>query len=338
MTILLTGLKYFFATIFLFASYGASYQYIGTVLDEQKYLPIGKMIDVGGYKLHMVDQGFGGPTVVIDAGAGCNCLDWSLVQPEIAKFTRVITYDRAGYAWSEASPLDRTSENIVEELRTLLFNAQIPGPYLLVGHSFGGNNMRLYATKYPEEVVGVVLVDSAHEDLLDFVPLPGIEYFQLLMGFFYLGIFRLLTNVSSIQNSLDEHIKDLPLPVRKIYYAQRMTTKFATAVRAEAFFAQESCKQLQQSGRSLGDIPLTVITAGKPLMAHDHLRVKGIYTSDQVDAINKGWSELQIDLVTKSSCAKHIFAENSGHMICFEQPEIIVEMVREMIVELNQAN
>ena len=103
-------LKTIAATTLLLASSGALYQYIGTKLDEQKYPPIGKMVDIGGYKLHMIESGQNndGPTVVMDAGSGASSLDWQLVQPEIAKFAHVITYDRAGNGWSDASPLPRT--------------------------------------------------------------------------------------------------------------------------------------------------------------------------------------------------------------------------------------
>ncbi len=180
--VFMTGLKYFGATVFALAGLagsGVTYQYFGTISDEIVYQPLGKRVDIGGYKLHMIDEGSGGPTVVIDAGVGCNSLDWSLVQPEIAKFTRVITYDRAGYAWSDASPLPRTSATIVQELHVLLQNSDVPGPYILVGHSFGGCNMMLYANTYPDEVAGIVLVDSVHERLLEFVALPSIEYFIL---------------------------------------------------------------------------------------------------------------------------------------------------------------
>lgn len=327
---LLTHLKIFGAMMLALVGSGATYQHLSTKLDEQKYLPIGRLVDIGGYKLHMVDQGTGGPTVVIDSGVKCNCLDWSLVQPEIAKFTRVITYDRAGYAWSEESPFDRTSRNIVEELHRMLKNAGVPGPYILVGHSFGGNNMQLFAKMYPDEVIGLILVDAVHPNLLQFIDLPSIEYFQLMVGAVYLGIFRVLTHIPYVQKVLQKEIAKYPLEVQEVYHSHNITAKFVTAVAAEAACAQESCDQLLAHGNSLGDLPLIVITAGKPLMVYDE--VKNIYKDEKhVAAMNKGWYDLQHDLATKSSRVKHIIAENSGHMIPMDQPEIIVQAVYDMI-------
>jgi pimeloyl-ACP methyl ester carboxylesterase len=149
---------------------GIVYQAIASARDAQRYPPLGRLIDVVGYRLHINSTGEGTPAVVLDAGV-CDCsLNWCLVQPEVAKFTRVCSYDRAGMGWSDAGPSPRTSEVIVRELHTLLTNAGIAGPYVLVGHSFGGYNVRLFAHDYPEEVVGLVLVDSAHEDQWPMLP------------------------------------------------------------------------------------------------------------------------------------------------------------------------
>jgi pimeloyl-ACP methyl ester carboxylesterase len=121
-------------------------------------------IDVGGYKIFLHCMGTGTPTVILEAGFDDVADTWSLVQPEVAKFTRACAYDRAGLGQSDPGPEPRDSIQVVKELHTLLINASIEGPYVLVGHSLGGMYMRLFADQYPEEVKGLVLVDSSHID------------------------------------------------------------------------------------------------------------------------------------------------------------------------------
>lgn len=124
-------------------------------------------VDVGGRRLYILCTGRnveGSPTVVLEAGLGDSSSVWNRVQPEVAKFTRVCSYDRAGLGGSEPAPVPRTIETLVADLHTLLTNAKVSSPYVLVGHSLGGLLTRLYASRYPNEIAGMVLVDSAHED------------------------------------------------------------------------------------------------------------------------------------------------------------------------------
>ena len=126
---------------------------------------VSQLVDVGGHKLFVECQGSGSPTVVLDAGLGVVSRTWYKVQPQVAALTQVCRYDRAGLEQSDPGPRPRTSQRFVQELHTLLANARIGGPYVLVGQSLGGLNMQLYASTYPGEVVGLVLVDSLHPDL-----------------------------------------------------------------------------------------------------------------------------------------------------------------------------
>jgi len=124
----------------------------------------GRRIDVGGYRLHFECSGHGNVTVVMDAGLNMPAETWASVPAELSKFTRVCVYDRAGLGDSDPGPQPRTSQLIVNELHQALTNARVPGPYVLAGHSFGGLNVRLFASEYPKEVVGLVLIDASHED------------------------------------------------------------------------------------------------------------------------------------------------------------------------------
>jgi len=125
--------------------------------------PPGKLVDLGGHKLHVNCTGKGSPTVVIENGLGDFSFDWILVQNKVAAFTRVCTYDRAGYAWSEPGPKPRTFAQINMELRDALAKLHEPGPYVLVGHSYGGPVIRNFAAMYPHDVAGMVQVDAAFE-------------------------------------------------------------------------------------------------------------------------------------------------------------------------------
>ncbi len=137
----------------------AIYQTIATWIEDQKSPP-GQLIDVGGYKLHLYTMGKSLPTVILEHSLGG--IEGYLLIEDIAKLARVCTYDRAGYGWSNRSPYKRSSEQIVNELNTLLNNAGIKPPYILVGDSFGSYNVRLYAHTFPEKVVGMVLTDGLH--------------------------------------------------------------------------------------------------------------------------------------------------------------------------------
>jgi pimeloyl-ACP methyl ester carboxylesterase len=126
--------------------------------------PPGVLVDIGGYRLHLHCSGSGSPVVLLEAGAGDFSSDWSLVQPAVSQVTRVCSYDRAGYAWSDAGPLPRTIRQVTSELHAMIGAAGLPAPLVLVGHSLGGLYARAFAAAHPDQVAGVVLIDAAHED------------------------------------------------------------------------------------------------------------------------------------------------------------------------------
>src|SRR3712207_6165744 len=142
---------------------GANYEAIAARGDARRYPPPRQLVEVGGFRLHIQCIGTGSPTVVLDAGLSGSSLDWNLVQPELGRTTRVCAYDRAGMGWSDPGPQPRTPRQIAGELHTLLTNAGIAGPYVLVGHSLAGKNVRLFTIAHPEQVAGMVLVDARSE-------------------------------------------------------------------------------------------------------------------------------------------------------------------------------
>jgi len=153
-------LAWLFCFALLGALLGMLYQMLGTRRDARVYPPPGQLVDVGGHRLHIHQSGSGnGPTIVLEAGLMSTVLSWSGIEHELARSFRVVSYDRAGLGWSDLGPMPRTADRIVSELHVLLERAEIPPPYLLAGHSFGGLTVPLFAARYPEEVAGVVLVD-----------------------------------------------------------------------------------------------------------------------------------------------------------------------------------
>jgi pimeloyl-ACP methyl ester carboxylesterase len=138
--------------------------------------PPGRMVDIGGRRLHLHCTGTGTPTVIVENGGGSFTVDWALVQPAVSQFTRICTYDRAGYAWSDPGPLRDLPEQIMADLELLLRLGDVKPPYVLVGQSIGGLFIRDYQRRFPEQVGGMVLVDPTHEDhnayIIDGKPKP----------------------------------------------------------------------------------------------------------------------------------------------------------------------
>jgi pimeloyl-ACP methyl ester carboxylesterase len=156
--------------ILVLATIGAIYQAVSTKSDQRNYPALGQLVDVGGYRLHIYCIGEGSPTVILDAAADMMSSDWAWIQPEIAKHTRVCSYDRAGMGWSDSGPQPRDAKQVTTELHSLLTNAGIAAPYIMVGHSAAGLYARMYAAEYPEEVAGMVLVDPGHPDMDTRIP------------------------------------------------------------------------------------------------------------------------------------------------------------------------
>jgi pimeloyl-ACP methyl ester carboxylesterase len=300
---------------------------------KRQYPPIGRMIDVGGYRLHMHVEGEGTPTVVLDAGAGGIGLAWELVRPAIAKVTRVVTYDRAGLGWSQASPYPRDAAAMALELHTMLVKANISGPYILVGHSLGGSVARQFAAKYPNEVAGLVMVDSAHEQQMKHFPpamvkmansMKGMMSVMKIMG--KLGIFALKPNLISIGDN-----GKLPMDL----VAQMQGVMAFSSSHAEAMVAEsESVYAMQtQPVTTLGDLPLTVISHGQL----DTNAVPPSLGSQVRDEYEIAWQNLQVEITSLSTRGRRSVAERSGHNVMFDQPEIVVEAVLEMVKSSQQS-
>lgn len=306
---------------------GILYQNIATKLDEKKYPPLGQMIDVGGFQLHLYCTGKkNGPTVILESGLGSHSLDWALVQSSVSEFARVCSYDRAGYGWSEESPNERTSINMVEELHTLLKKSGEPGPYILVGHSLGGVNARLYASHYPTEVAGVILVDAAHEDQFDKMPKPALPNETVMLLMSRIGLIRLVSHTSQYQDSVQRIFGKLPPNIQETRNAQVLATKNVKTALRELSTLEKSLSQLKEDGGKLKNIPLVIITAIQAMP----MEGTGL-TQEEINNFQPTMSKLQKDLLKNSTRSRQVFADQSDHNVPLHQPDVIITAIRSVI-------
>lgn len=320
----------FVALIVALALTGMAYGRIAHARELRQFPPPGELVDVDGYKLHINCTGEGSPTVVIEAGSASWTLDWVPVQPKVAEFARVCTYDRAGYGWSQPGPRPRTGAQIVAELHTLLENAGVEGPYVLVGHSLGGIFVRLYAAECPDEVVGMVLVDARHEDFASRMTPESQEagaasdrMFSTLGLMTRLGLLRLLGSFMG-EEQLPPQLQYLPPEVHQEYLTVGYQAKYFDAVLDEGAVVEESDALVRSAG-PLRDMPLVVLTHGVP----DPTALGA--APEQAEEVEQIWQELQQDLTKLSSNSTLLVAEESGHAIPGEQPDAVVDAIRQVV-------
>jgi pimeloyl-ACP methyl ester carboxylesterase len=309
------------------AAAGAVFQFVNVRIEAHRYPPPGQLLDIGGSKLHIHCTGQGSPTVVMDAGLGDSSVTWDLVQPEVAKFARVCSYDRAGYGWSGAPTEPRTTVNIVNELDKLLAAAAVPGPFVLVGHSFGGFNVRMFASRHRDQVSGMVLVDSSHPDQLNRFP-PEAQPESVLFHY-KLGVWTMPFGVPRLLGWCHD---DYTFPNQPAAWARIAPEAIALDCRQltwRTVVAEES--QFRENGRavaatgSLGNLPLVVLS-------HDPEVGAGFPPADAASA-EHAWTEMQEELRALSSRSKRIVAKGSGHYIEVYRPELVIQAIREIVAD-----
>jgi pimeloyl-ACP methyl ester carboxylesterase len=337
------GLLGILALVVLAAIVGASYQALGERADARRFPQQGRSVSLGpafnNLALSIDCRGQGGPTVILDSGLGVPAVGWNPVQTEVAKFARVCSYDRAGYGWSEASSAPRTSLEIVKELHTLLEAANEKGPYILVGHSFGGYNVRVYNGQYPNDVSGMVLVDASHEDQVARMSAP-------LQAF-----------MKKTTEDMQRQVKLAPLLIRfgVVRFSQRnqgeapgvskefgqemlylqMQPKFIYASTGEMGLFSESANEVRAAG-NLGDKPLVVLTAGK---SADASQLPPGFPKKEFDDFHETWvNDLQVRESQLSTRGKRIMVPDSTHMIPFERPDTIVAAIHEVFTAASAGN
>ncbi len=328
----------FIVSLLALAGAGAIYEVVGAARSRRRFPVPGRLVQIGRHKLHIVCAGAGRPAVILESGIAASSLSWTVVQRAIAQFTRVCSYDRAGFGWSDAAREPRTSANLVVELHRLLKAERVPLPCVLVGHSFGGLLVTAFAHAYPAAVAGLVLVDPVdpREWLRE---TPGVR--RLLLGAVFFsrlgGVLARLGLVRLLLGLLMGGWPDVPRRVirlfgpdvtRKLHHIVGEVQKLPPEIRptVAAIWCQPKCFATMARHLSalptgaeamirigtLGDTPLTVISAG------------------DAPPSRVAWHS---ELARMSTRGRLTMARRSGHWILFDQPEIVVNAVRDHVAE-----
>ena len=323
-------------TLVLLLAAGAVYQITGTWRDRRRFPPPGHLVRFNERRMHIHVTGDGTPAVVFESGMGASCLSWTLVQPLVAQFTRAVSYDRAGHGWSDPAREPRTAQQVAQELHVLLDAAGVPGPYVLVGHSFGGYVNRAFAHLYRDEVVGMVLVDSVHpaewenptQEQLRMIEV-GLRYAWIAAWLARLGFVRFClarlargsprlgkaavsafgVDTAAAAQRIAGEIRKLPAPILPIVRAMWSQPKNFMSLGQHVAALPVSAAQAAAAS-TLGDLPLVVLSG-------DHHAAP--------------YADWQRDLAQLSSCGRHVVASDSGHWIHLDHPELVTGAIREVV-------
>lgn len=319
---------------------GFLYQMFGSRRDRRRFTSLGRWVEIArGQKLYVVEKGSGGPAVLFEAGIAATNLNWHHIQEKVSCFTATASYDRSGLGWSSPCRSRRTPGNISVELHTMLESAGIRPPYILVGHSFGGLVMRRYATMYPEEVTGVVLVDPMRCD--EWPPLNPDKQHMIERGkrlssyaipIARFGLARLaVTSLLCRSGRLSEHLAGaggmggrhvlkrvteevgkMPREVWPIIAAHWSRPGYYDGMRRHVEAVPETVREMECTD-PIRDIPVLVLTPGKstPL------------------------SEKCLEKIGNN--VRQVIAAESAHWIHLDEPTLVVESIREMVTAATPA-
>jgi pimeloyl-ACP methyl ester carboxylesterase len=300
---------------------GFAYETIASKSDWKRYPPPGELIDIGGFRLHLYCTGEhqeGSSTVILEAGGGNASPDWAMVQPEIAKVTRVCSYDRAGRAWSDPGPEPRSSKLFATELHTLLTKAGEYGPYVVVGHSYGSHTVRIFASDYTSEITGIILVDPRMEELYShpyFAATRSSGQMSMWAVLARFGFFRLIGK------------RMLPEP-----YQDKLPNYPVEIMITPQYFLMDDIEDTITSDNDVretngfGDTPLIVIVHDIP----DPL-LFGQLLGEELEEAEHMFQDAAKNLVNLSTNSQYVVAEGSGHLVIIERPDVVIDAILNLV-------
>lgn len=289
--------------------------------------PTGKLVDIGGRRLHIRCVGSGAPTVITESGSSSFSIEWALVQDKVAPLTRICSYDRAGFAWSDRGPEENTVEETMDDLHHLLRAAALPPPYVLVGHSIGGMYIQAYQRRYPDEVDGLILVDATPEEDLGYSwngkDTPGIFLTYDQLASVYAPYLKNPPPPLALPTAVDTPYNKLPPALQRAeIWAERLWRSRVDM--PHSWISAESWRQEFVALRkrrlatphALGNLPLIVLRRGRRT----------------TDVLN----QREADLVALSSVGKLVVATESDHEIQLYQPDLVAQAIRDVIGETHE--
>lgn len=313
------------------AAASAAYQRAGDRRDRHRFPPPGALIDTDHGPRHVWVLGAGAPPVVIVTCLGGPAVEWVAVAREVAKRTTVLLYDRAGLGWSPAGGRERSVIDMADELRAVLDAADVGGAPLVVGHSIGGVVARLHAMRHPNDVAGVVLVDSSHERMYELLerhdPTPWYRRRRwsqpMRERLRWLGVRRLRHELSHRRDlAAAQRDHGIPEDLVDAAVALELATGTSRGDRAEMAGLRRGLRDAADQARPLDDMPLTVITAG-PMPGTDRER-----------AWEPAWLPLQADLVAQSTRGRQVRADHSGHHVHRDDPDLVIRVITEAVNDI----
>ncbi len=307
------------------------------VIDDPIYTHAQRLVEIEpGRKLNLYCTGSGSPTVVFDAGLTDEDSVWGFIQPVIAQRTRTCSYDRAGVGFSDAGRRSSSSDNIVDDLHRLLVAASIKPPYVLVGHSYGGLNAKLFAYRYPAEVSGMVLVDPSHEDQLNEARRRNPDYDKTVLATRVAALHDCVAGAHTgfkpgtdlynhCVNPVDPHLSEAINAAHHALYVQP-TFQLAQLTEEESLIGHASFDQVRAARHKLDDMPLIVLTR-----TNDPRPLAPTETREARDAEYQQWIAMHDDIASLSTRGINRIVPNTGHYIQFEQPQAVNAAIDEVL-------